>query len=747
VTCWSENFDGVTAPALPLAWTTATLSGAANPWTTVASTPDTAPNRVAAGSPANVSDSYVRSQWITLPPGARTLTFRHSFNTEAGYDGGVLEIASQSQLGLGTWSDIVSAGGSFAAGGYNNTISNGFGNPLAGRQAWSGNSGGFITTTVNLPNSLPSSTVKLRFRIGTDSSAGGAGWSVDTMSIAVDPCGAGGTSPGAFSKIFPEHHVIAQGTTPVYHSTSPTLSWAPSVGAAGYQYCIHTTNDNSCDPWINVGMATSVTVTGLAPGTYHYWHVKALDPSLGPSTYANASQTAFWRFMTLPDPPAAFSKTSPLASATNRPTTLTLNWSASAGATSYEYCIDTIDDGVCGSVWEPAGMNTSVLIRNLDPATLHSWEVRAIGPGGTTYADGGPTAFSAFTTALLSRVPLIDLDGNGSGDVFVQELSSGAWLWERYKTGGGFIESGGNQGPDVTTTLLNNMYYDGVVDARTDAFRFNSVTGQWYRNLNDGNTFSSNVGDGIWWQGWQRHVTNLDGDAASDIFLYDPATGVWFQCLATNACYQGGWNPGWEIYAARLNNDAFGDFFLIDRNTGRWFWALGTGPGSWSFTYPVTETWFSGWKIYPGDFNGDGLTDFLLHDPNTGVYFVAFTQPAGGFTYASGGWAAAWQPIVADINGDGKDDVFRHDSTTGNWSETISDGLGGFTKSGNMGTWSLGWQVHPTDFNGDGKADFFLYHAGTGVWYQAINTGPGTFAYTSGNWKAGLTISTGAIGR
>ena len=36
-------------------------------------------------------------------------------------------------------------------GGYNRTISTDRGSPIAGRQAWSGNSQGFITTVVNLP--------------------------------------------------------------------------------------------------------------------------------------------------------------------------------------------------------------------------------------------------------------------------------------------------------------------------------------------------------------------------------------------------------------------------------------------------------------------------------------------------------------------------------------------------------------------------------------------------------------------
>src|SRR5207248_6502946 len=47
--------------------------------------------------------------------------------------------------------DILVPGGSFVIGVYNRTISSDRGSPIAGRQAWSGNSEGFVTTVVNLP--------------------------------------------------------------------------------------------------------------------------------------------------------------------------------------------------------------------------------------------------------------------------------------------------------------------------------------------------------------------------------------------------------------------------------------------------------------------------------------------------------------------------------------------------------------------------------------------------------------------
>src|SRR5262249_49806368 len=70
----------------------------------------------------------------------------------------------------------------FIAGGYNRTISTDRGSPIAGRRAWSGNSGGFITTIVHLPDNIIEGT--LRWRMASDTSGSGEGWRVDTVDIS-----------------------------------------------------------------------------------------------------------------------------------------------------------------------------------------------------------------------------------------------------------------------------------------------------------------------------------------------------------------------------------------------------------------------------------------------------------------------------------------------------------------------------------------------------------------------------------
>ena len=177
-TVFSENFDGVTAPALPAGWATS-ASGAESAWVTSTSSSDTAPNAAFSPDPASVGENELDSPPIALPAGSAQLTFQQNYNLERTYDGGVLEI----KIGGGAWTDILAAGGSFVSGGYNYTLSSYYSNPLAGRQAWSGNSGGFITTVVNLPSAASGQTIQLRWLCGSDDSISAPGWYVDTISI------------------------------------------------------------------------------------------------------------------------------------------------------------------------------------------------------------------------------------------------------------------------------------------------------------------------------------------------------------------------------------------------------------------------------------------------------------------------------------------------------------------------------------------------------------------------------------
>src|SRR5207249_3325478 len=91
------------------------------------------------------------------------------------YDGGGLEVSTD---GL-TWTDAVALN-LITSGGYNGRLVAGCSsqNPLAGRLAWVNSSGGWRQVTVTL-SPYRGQGVLFRFRLGTDQTAGAAGWWID----------------------------------------------------------------------------------------------------------------------------------------------------------------------------------------------------------------------------------------------------------------------------------------------------------------------------------------------------------------------------------------------------------------------------------------------------------------------------------------------------------------------------------------------------------------------------------------
>ncbi|MEI2749515.1 MAG: hypothetical protein V9E88_12225 [Ferruginibacter sp.] len=107
---------------------------------------------------------------ITLPANPPKLTFQGYINAESTWDGGVVEISTD---GGTNWTDL---GSRMISGGYNGSLSASGTNPIRGRAAFTGNSNGFVKTTIDL-STYAGQSVKFRFRFGSDASVA-ASWLV-----------------------------------------------------------------------------------------------------------------------------------------------------------------------------------------------------------------------------------------------------------------------------------------------------------------------------------------------------------------------------------------------------------------------------------------------------------------------------------------------------------------------------------------------------------------------------------------
>ncbi|PYJ09696.1 MAG: hypothetical protein DMF06_09030 [Verrucomicrobia bacterium] len=196
-TALAQGFDTVTAPTLPAGWAETNNGGDSTRWVTSTAAPYSAPNDAFIPDQSGISDKYLDTPSITISSASAQVSFRNNFNTEYDpppnevfWDGGVLEVSSPNING-GFFTDITNpaVGGSFVSGGYTGVISNLASNPLANRLAWSGNSGGYINTVVNLGPNVNGQAIKLRFRIGTDEATSAPGWRIDNVTVTGGPCG------------------------------------------------------------------------------------------------------------------------------------------------------------------------------------------------------------------------------------------------------------------------------------------------------------------------------------------------------------------------------------------------------------------------------------------------------------------------------------------------------------------------------------------------------------------------------
>lgn len=183
---FAQNFDGVTAPALPAGWTNVQTVGTGISWRTSTTTPNSTPNAAFANGASSTNTAALLSPAVAINSATAQIRFKNRYTLENTYDGTVLEFSTN---GGTTWTDIISGGGSFVSGGYNVTMQ--AGSSIGGRQAWSGNSGAYIDTVVNLPASFNGQSVRFRWLTASDSSViatGTPGQWIDDVQVIGTVC-------------------------------------------------------------------------------------------------------------------------------------------------------------------------------------------------------------------------------------------------------------------------------------------------------------------------------------------------------------------------------------------------------------------------------------------------------------------------------------------------------------------------------------------------------------------------------
>jgi extracellular elastinolytic metalloproteinase len=125
------------------------------------------------------SDQYLTTL-SQIAIGARfVMSFWHHYDTEAAWDGGVVEISIDNG---NNWTDLCA---DMIQNACNGIITVNPASPITGRPAFTGDSGGYVNTLIDLGGYAGTSAL-FRFRFGSDAFVGGNGWYIDDVEIHED---------------------------------------------------------------------------------------------------------------------------------------------------------------------------------------------------------------------------------------------------------------------------------------------------------------------------------------------------------------------------------------------------------------------------------------------------------------------------------------------------------------------------------------------------------------------------------
>lgn len=177
----AQSFEEINIGALPDDWS---QSGVPldSEWGVTDVAPIVGARSVASTPVASGSYSTLVAESWQVPAGGAVLRFRSRHAFESRFDGGVLEVSIDGE----PWLDVVTAGGSFIRGGYNEALITDSGcsatpNPLTGRNAWTGTAD--QTVELYLPEDANGRSVQMRWVAGSDCSIGSAPWTLDEVEL------------------------------------------------------------------------------------------------------------------------------------------------------------------------------------------------------------------------------------------------------------------------------------------------------------------------------------------------------------------------------------------------------------------------------------------------------------------------------------------------------------------------------------------------------------------------------------
>ena len=353
--------------------------------------------------------------------------------------------------------------------------------------------------------------------------------------------------------------------------------------------------------------------------------------------------------------PAPFGKTDPLNAAVTVAATVTLRWGKSDGATSFEYCVDSTNNGACDAAWIAVGTTQSASVSGLNAGGIYFWQVRARNGSGAAEADGG--SWWSFRIQASGDTLRYDLNHDGKPDlIWQQDRTHEVAVWYM----------GGSKGTDILganwlnasdlsdwrVVAVADLNSDGCPDLVWQHESTRQVT-VWFMGGTEGSDFlgsaslsSKTIAD------WHvAALSDFDGDGHPDLVWQHDTTGqatVWYlggsdgTAFLGSAVFNGSVLTGWRVVAAAdLNADGRPDLIWQHDTTRQVMaWYMG-GAGGDQF---LSEAWLSSqetpdWRIMAvADFDGDGRQDLVWQNDTTRQVLVWYMGGGMGDMHIDSAW-------------------------------------------------------------------------------------------------------------